>query len=487
MIEKKNTKKFGWLGFFILTLILILINRPVAADEGAKKYTELQFPPLGEVQFPQYDRYQLENGMVVYLMEDHQLPLVTGNTIIRTGSRLEPADKVGLAQITGELLRSGGTQQHSSDELNKLLEQKAASIETNISAVAGGANFNSLTEDLDNVFSLFTEVLRYPNFEEQQFELEKKKILGAIERQNDDPDDIATREFRKLIYGKDNPYSRVEEYKTINNIHREDTISFYQKYYHPENIILGIVGDFDSSKMKQLIADKFSDWQKSPTAITEKIPSASQQTKGGLFLVDRPQLTQSSVILGHIDGEFTNPDYPALDVLNGVINGYGGRFFNQLRSREGLAYSVYGYWSPAYDYPGLFIAGGQTRSEATVPFVQSLRNQLKKLQTTPVTTEELAYAKESILNSFVFNFQKPSQTLARLMRYEYFGYPADFIFQYQKAVKTASKDDVLRVAQEYLKPEQIVTLVVGNQKDIQPSLTTINPEVKTIDVSIPKK
>jgi zinc protease len=421
---KSNIGKFffGWLGLSVLTLTLILINRPIAIAEGAKNYTELQFPPLGEVQVPKYDRYQLENGMVVYLMEDHQLPLVSGSAIIHAGSRWEPPDRIGLAEITGELLRSGGTKQHSVDELNNLLEQRAATIETNISTVAGGANFNSLTEDLDTVFSLFAEVLRSPNFEEKQFELEKKKMLGGIERRNDNPEDIASREFRKLIYGKDNPYSRVEEYKTVNNIAREDTIGFYEKYYHPENIILGIVGDFDSGRMKQLVAEKFGNWQKSPTTISEIIPTASQQIKEGIFLVDQPQLTQSSIILGHIDGDFKNPDYPALDVLNGVINGYGGRLFNQIRSREGLAYSVYGYWTPAYDYPGLFIAGGQTRTDATVPFIQSLTNQLEKLQTAPVTTAELAYAKESILNSFVFNFQKPAQTLARLMRYEYFGY-----------------------------------------------------------------
>jgi zinc protease len=485
---KSNIGKFffGWLGLSVLTLTLILINRPIAIAEGAKNYTELQFPPLGEVQVPKYDRYQLENGMVVYLMEDHQLPLVSGSAIIHAGSRWEPPDRIGLAEITGELLRSGGTKQHSVDELNNLLEQRAATIETNISTVAGGANFNSLTEDLDTVFSLFAEVLRSPNFEEKQFELEKKKMLGGIERRNDNPEDIASREFRKLIYGKDNPYSRVEEYKTVNNIAREDTIGFYEKYYHPENIILGIVGDFDSGRMKQLVAEKFGNWQKSPTTISEIIPTASQQIKEGIFLVDQPQLTQSSIILGHIDGDFKNPDYPALDVLNGVINGYGGRLFNQIRSREGLAYSVYGYWTPAYDYPGLFIAGGQTRTDATVPFIQSLTNQLEKLQTAPVTTAELAYAKESILNSFVFNFQKPAQTLARLMRYEYFGYPPDFIFQYQKAVKSTSKEDVLRVAQKYLKLGEMVTLVVGNQKDLNPPLTTLNSEVKTIDVSIPK-
>jgi zinc protease len=161
-----------------------------------------------------------------------------------------------------------------------------------------------------------------------------------------------------------------------------------------------------------------------------------------------------------LGGQFNSPDYPALDVLNGVLNGFGGRLFNSVRSRQGLAYSVYGSWSPRYDYPGVFFAGGQTRSEATVPFIKGIQTEIEKLKSELVTPAELAYAKDSVLNSFVFNFENPSQTLSRLMRYEYYGYPADFLFRYQKAVEATTAADVQRVAQTYLKPENLVTLVV---------------------------
>jgi zinc protease len=172
-------------------------------------------------------------------------------------------------------------------------------------------------------------------------------------------------------------------------------------------------------------------------------------------------------------------------VLNGVLTGFGGRLFNEVRSRQGLAYSVYGQWSPRYDYPGMFIAGGQTRSDATVQFVKALQAEIKRIQTQRVTAKELAFAKESTLNSFVFNFQDPSQTLSRLMRYEYYGYPADFLFRYQKAVAATTAADVQRVAREYLKPEKLVTLVVGNQTAIQPPLTQLAAQVTPIDVTIP--
>lgn len=482
----KLFRNFSWLGLVSITLLLVLIFRSPAIAQTARHYSDLKFPSLPEIQIPKYERYQLANGMVVYLMEDHQLPLVSGTAIIRTGSRLEPSEQIGLAQITGIVMRSGGTKQHSPDQLNQLLEQRAATVETGINTTAGSASFNTLTEDLPTVFNAFAEVMRNPGFAPEQLELTKNQEKGAIARRNDNPGDIAKREFQKLIYGDASPYARTVEYATVDNISREDVIKFYDTYVRPDQIILGIVGDFDSKSMKAMIDKAFGDWQPPATKAALNVPTASQKYKSGIFLVDQPQLTQSNILMGHIGDELKNPDYPALSVLNGVLSGFGARLFNELRSRQGLAYSVYGLWNPSYDYPGVFIAGGQTRSETTVPFIKSLLAEIERIRTTPITEEELNQAKESILNSFVFNFENPSQTLSRLMRYEYFGYPEDFIFQYQQGVKNTTIEDIQRVAQKYLQPNQIVTLVVGNAKAIKPPLSTLGKDIETVDISIAK-
>jgi zinc protease len=480
-----NPKKL--LSILILTLSLLISSlNPAFADatNTPKHYTELKLPPLPEVKLPKYERLTLKNGMVVYLMEEHELPLITGTAIVRTGDRLEPQTKVGLAKLTGAVMRSGGTTKHTPDQLNNLLEQRAASVETSIGESMGSASFESLTEDIDTVFDLFAEVLRQPAFAPEKLDLAKNQERGNISRRNDSPESIAQREFSKLIYGKNNPYSRTTEYKTIAPIKRDDLVQFYQQYFYPNNIILGIVGDFNSEKIKTLIQTKLGDWKPSPTPIKPQLPKVKQANSDKVFFVNQPQLTQSNVLIGHIGGEFNNPDYAALDVLNNVLNGFGGRLFNEVRSRQGLAYSVYGYWSPRYDYPGMFIAGGQTRSDATVQFIKSIKTEIKRLQTEPVTPKELAFAKESTLNSFVFNFQDPTQTLSRLMRYEYYGYPADFLFSYRRGVEAATIPDVQRVAKKYLKPESLVTLVVGNQTAINPPLTQLKNQVTTLDVTI---
>ncbi|WP_371640726.1 M16 family metallopeptidase [Tolypothrix sp. NIES-4075] len=467
------------------TLLLLGMFDFAIAAPGAKPYTELRFAPLPEVKLPKYDRFVLQNGMVVYLIEDRELPLVSGSALVRTGDRFEPADKVGLADFTGEVMRTGGTRKHTPDQLNQMLEQRAASVETSIGETSAGAGFESLTEDLETVFGLFAQVLREPVFAADKLELAKTQERGSISRRNDDPDDIASREFGKLIYGKDSPYARTTEYATIDKISREDLSQFYQQYFYPNNMILGIVGDFDSKKMRELVQAKFGDWKANPNLPKLQLPAVKQAQTGGVFFVNQPQLTQSNILIGHLGGQFNSPDYPALGVLNEVLNGFGGRLFNEVRSRQGLAYSVSGYWSPRYDYPGLFIAGGQTRSDATVQFVKAMQTQIKRIQAEKVTPKELAFAKESTLNSFVFNFQDPTQTLSRLMRYEYYGYPADFLFRYQKAVAATTASDVQRVAQKYLKPENMVTLVVGNQTAINPPLTQLAAQVTAIDVTIP--
>lgn len=485
---KKSRYSVGILMIFLVFMLVFL--SPVKAEQ-AKHYTDLKLPPLPEIKIPEYTRYQLDNGLTVFLMEDHELPLVSGQALIKTGDRLEPASQVGLAGIMGEVMRSGGTKIHPADQLNELLEFRAAAVESSVDNDIGSVSFSSLTEDLPEVFGLFVEVLREPIFPQDKIDLAKNQRRGMIARRNDDPNQISLREFQKLIYGSESPYARTLEYHHLDNISRQDLVKFYQTYFHPNNIILGIVGDFNPTEMRSLIQKYLGDWKPSPkvATINQSPPVLVNPAKpGGVFFVNQPQLTQSYVQMGHLGGQLNSPDHTALSVLNGVLNGFGGRMFNKVRSAKGLAYSIYAYWSPRFDYPGIFLAGGQTRSEATVPFIQAILSEIAQIRREPISEDELNYAKDSTLNSFVFNFQSPGQILSRLMRYEYYNYPQDFIFQYQKGVEATTIADVQRVAEKYLQPEQIVTLVVGNEAQIQPPLSSLNPAttVTSIDISIPE-
>ncbi|MGD1866323.1 MAG: M16 family metallopeptidase [Phormidesmis sp.] len=478
-----------FLPFFFLAaatfavLLTLAWPKPAQAIE-AKPYEDLVFPPLGEIQIPDYERYELENGLVVYMMEDHDLPLVSGSATFRTGSYLVSPQQVGLAGITGEAMRLGGTLNHPPDDLNEMLEQRAASVETSIGSTAGSASFSTLTEDLDDVFGLFTDVIMQPAFEPEMVELIKGRTAGGIARRNDDPGDIVSREFSKLIYGDQSPYARTVEYSSLDSVSRDDIVDFYKQTIAPENTILGIAGDFEPAAMKALIDAQLGDWDCEHDGNMPAPPAGAQQ-QAGVFVVDQPQLTQSTIRIGHIGGELRNPYHAPMAVLNEVLNGFGGRLFNEIRSRQGLAYSVYAFWSPRYDHNGIFIGGGQTRTEATVPFIQSMYSELEKVRQSPITETELAFAKDSVLNSFVFNFQTPNQTLSRLIRYEYYDYPSDFVFQFRDQVENATVEQVLEAAQTMLDPEKLITVVVGNREAIAPPLETLGPDITPLDVTIP--
>ncbi|MEB3293656.1 MAG: pitrilysin family protein [Synechococcales bacterium] len=490
--------------FIIIPLILVLLAVHPAAADVPKHYTEIPARKPPEIKLPDYQQFQLKNGMKVYFMEDHELPLVSGTLLVRTGSRHEPRDQVGLANLVATVMRTGGTATYSGEQLNQVLEQKAASIESGMAVNSGSVSFSALSEDLPQVLRLFAEVVQKPDFPQKKLDLAKFQIRGSIARRNDEPDDIAAREFRKLIYGNDNPYARTVEYATLDNISREDLISFHQTQFNPNQMILGIAGDFNPVTLRSQVEAELGGWKadrvrldltklaQTKTPLNIRLRSRTdwqnpvQAEKGGVFFVNQPQLNQSSIQLGHLGGVVKDPDYPALSILNEVMNGLGGRMFNEVRSRQGLAYSVYASWSPQFDFPGLAIAGGETKSASTVSFVKSVIQELKRVREQPITAIELQRAKDSVINSFIFNFQDPAQTLSRLIRYDYFGYPQDFIFQYRKAVEATTAADVQKAAKKHLKPDQIVTLVVGNEKEIQPALATLNQPVKQLDITIPQ-
>ena len=337
------------------------------------------------------------------------------------------------------------------------------------------------------MFDLFSEVVQSPVLPQDKIDLAKFQARGGIVRRNDQANSILSREFRKLIYSETSPYARTVEYTTIDAIQSFDLRQFYKAAFRPENFILGISGDINPRQMRSLIEARFGNWKTTALPITSNSKNFTPTPKiPGIYIANKSDLTQSSIQMGHLGGKVSDPDYPALSVMNEILSGFGGRLFNEIRSRQGLAYSVYAAWSPQFDYPGIFVAGGDTKSESTVPFIKGVRTEIDRIRTEPVSAQELKRAKDSVENSFIFNFDSPEKVLNRLLKYEYFGYPKDYLFQYQKAVAAISVDDIQRAAKKNLQPDRMVTMIVGNTAAINPPLSSLNQPIKTIDITISK-
>lgn len=449
-------------------------------------YKDLKFPPLPPLKVPEPASITLPNGMKVYMLEDHELPIVSGFALIRTGNLFDPTDKRGLAQLTGEVLRSGGTKTKTGDQIDQQLENIAASVESQIGESYGQLSFSSLKENQDQVLAVFKDLMTAPEFREDKLDLAKTQMRSEISRRNDDPNGILGREFSSIIYGRNNSYGWDINYSDVDNIHRQDLIDFYQRYYFPANITIAIYGDFNSAETQATLTKLFSDWTATQQPVP-KFPAVEAPPVKGVFLATKSDVTQTFFEVGHLGGMFSDKDYPPLEVAAEILGGgFSSRLFQRIRTQLGYAYNVGASWGASYDHPGAFRISGSTQSAHTVDTLKAVREELDRIRTTPVTDQELQTAKDTILNGFIFNFDRPSKTLNRLMIYQYFGYPKDFVFQYQKAIGTVTKADVLRVAKEYFKPQDLTIVAVGNPRDFKGPLTDLGLKVEPIDLTIPE-
>lgn len=448
-------------------------------------YKSLKFGPAPQIKVPDIPMITLPNGMKVYLLENHELPLVSGFALIRTGNLFDPKDKIGLAEITGTVMRSGGTKTKTGEQLDEQLENIAASVETSIGESNGRVGFSALKENVDEVLEIFRDVMLNPEFRQDKVDLAKTQLRSSISRRNDDPDSILNRTFAEIVYGRDNSYGWRLEYEHIDSIQREDLIAFYKRYFFPSNVLLAVQGDFSAAEMRAKIEKLFAEWNAKQEPVPP-FPPVTAKPAPGVYLATKNDVTQTNFAIGHLGGDLKDPNYPALSVMGDILGGgFSSRLFKNVRTKLGLAYSVSGGWGATYDHPGLTEISGSTKSASTVDAIQAALSEVDRIRTSEVTDQELDTAKQSVLNSFVFNFDSPSKTLSRLMTYEYFGYPKDFIFQYQKGVQAVTKADVLRVAKQYLKPENFAVVAVGKPADFGKPLSTLGA-VKEIDLSIPE-
>jgi zinc protease len=449
-----------------------------------KHYTDLAFPPLGDLHIPEVERLELPNGLALYLLEDHSLPKVEGIALVRTGSRFEAADKAGLASILGQVLRTGGSTSRPGEQIDRELEDAGAVVETDIGVSAGRASIFALRDHLPLVLEILAEVLSAPALPEDKIELAKVQERTAVARRNDDVGAIASREFGKLLYGGESPYARTTEYRTLAAVTRDDLVAFHRRYLLPNRTLLGLWGDFDKKEVRELVGRVFGTWQRGP-APDDVLPDVASRGEGSVNLVSKEDVNQSQIRVGHLGGRIDDPDYYALTVMSEILGGgFSSRLFQTVRSQRGLAYRVGASWNAAYDHPGSFVVTSGTKSESTVETIRAIRDEIDRMTRDPVSADELALAKDGILNSFVFNFDSKGEIVSRMMTYDYYGYARDFLGSYQAKIAAVTADDVLRAAKKHLHPDGLVVLAVGNERDFDAPLASLGT-VRAIDLSIP--
>jgi zinc protease len=454
------------------------------------KYPQLVYNPPKRAQY----RQTLANGVVAYMVEDHTLPLINISVLVRTGDYLEPKGKEGLASVTGSQIRAGGTTGKKAEDFDEAADFLAAAISSGIGETQGNASLNCLSKDIDKALELFFDMLKNPGFQADRLQLAKTQILQAMERRNDDTEDIEEREWDRLMRGTDHFSTQWSTKASIEGITRDDMIAFHKKYYHPANFIFAVSGDFNTNELKAKLENGMRGWDASKEPVAQ-VPKPTHTPAPGLYAVHKPDVNQGRVVIGHLGTMRDNPDAAALSIMNDILGGGGftSRITSRVRSDEGLAYSAGSNFGLGVYYPASFTATFQSKSSTAAQGIEIVLAEINRMRTEKVKPEELTTSINQFVETFSLNFSSAAQIAGTFAQDEYTGRAADFWEKYRDRIKAVTADDVLRVAQQYLQPDKLVILVVGNIDDItkgnpdkpQFKLTTFTKDGKIIRIPLP--
>jgi len=446
-------------------------------------WKNVPIPPLPAFHPKQPTRIKLKNGMTILLQEDHELPFIKGFVIIHGGSSSEPAAKTGMLDLYAMAWRNSGTAKTDGDKMDDMLAEKAASIETDDDDESTTLSWSSFSKDFDQVFGMSTDLLLHPEFRQDKLLLAQRQEDTGIIRRNDDPSQIAEREAEILAYGKNNPYARVPEFSTVQAVTLADLNAWHSRTVTPNNMIVGVSGDFNTAQMEAKLRAAFGGLPRGPKFVPA--PATFPGTAPGVYLAQKSDVNQSNIWIVGLGTQRNNPDYYALSVMNTIFSGgFGSRLFQSVRTRLGLAYSVFGAYGASYDHPGIFYVAAGTKSASTVAATNAMLAQIRDLRKDPPTAIELKHAKDQLLNSWVFHFDSPDKILRQQATLAFYDYPADFIEKYRAGIEKVTAADVSRVADKYVHPSKLAILVVGNQTQFVTPLSKLGP-VHQLDIAIP--
>ncbi len=449
---------------FIVLLSSCAWHSTSVTDPDDIVYAPLRFEP------PKAQRVKLENGIILYMLEDHEIPLVNISAVIRMGSFYDPPGKEGLAEITGTVMRTGGTKSMTGNQIDEELDFIAGKIAVSVGTDSCTLSMSVLEKDINKGLQIFSDILTSPVFSEEKLETAKILEIEALERISDNPQKIAFREFRRLMYHGD-PRGRLSSVESIQKIERDDLLKFYKRFFRPGNVMIALSGDIEEKDAVIKIRNSLGKWD--IPGGPEKPPPPPARVGASLNYIYK-STPQSVIIIGHSAPGKKSPDYYVFEILD-FITGSGGfrsHIFAEVRNRLGLAYSAGSFYSPRTKY-GIFGAYAMAKGSSTVEALSAITKILDNVRDRGVESGvELAWAKESIINNFIFSFARPSQIVMGQMMLEFDGLPDNFLTNYKDNIEMAGLDDLRHVAARYLSGESRIVLVLGNKEKFNKPLSS---------------
>lgn len=409
-------------------------------------------------------RMVLNNGMVLLTSEQRTLPMVSIELLIDAGSRYESAEQAGLANLTSKLLIYG-TKRRRAVQISDALDFIGAGLETGCAQDAASVSVTVLKKDLATGLDLLADVLTQSTFPETEIERQKQAVIASIRAREEEPGAVAGKAFAAALYPQ-SPYGRPVEgtEASVKGLQRKTLQDFFTRYYRPNRAIIAVVGDVSEKEIAQALNTAFRGWSKGEASGQALVPTNLGGSKVQRINKD---LTQANIIFGHNGVARGNPDYYAIQVMNYILGGGGfsSRVMDSIRNERGLAYSVYSYFAAEKSH-GTFEFVMQTKNETAMEAIRIAGDEMRRMRDQPVTEQELNDAKDYLIGSFPLRFDTNRKVASFLAQVEYFQLGLDYPDRYADLIRKVSREDVQRVAKQYLQPDQLVTVIVGNVKKI---------------------
>jgi len=428
------------------------------------------------LQVPDVYKEKLANGIQFYHYESKDLPRIQVSLLINAGSMLEPADKVGAADLTARGLRSGGAGDRNADGIERDLERRGSELSLSVGREYASGRLFALTENRDKAMQILADILLRPQFDEQKLQQQKDLIVEGLRRQNDEPGEMSRREFRKVIYGKDHPLARVPTPAQVTSLSRADVQKFYDSFYRPASISVGVSGDISRDDARKLVEGALGTWNK-PAAEVPAPPAIADaaDSSAGVYIA-RKLTAQSQIRIGHLGMRRHEPLQYASAVLNGIYGtgGFSSRLMNRVRTKRGFVYGVGG--GVFNDQPqGLFVASAASKSRTTAAAIEEILDVTRGLLKDEITDDEIETAKRDAIFSFFTEFDEPAELINKYMVTDFQGYPADYLKTYPERIRAVTREELFAAAKQYIHPDRLKIFVVGFEKQFDKPLSTFGP------------
>ncbi len=469
--------------FTLIILVLTIFLYGSGIYGKSRKLEKIKYPPLNEIKKPVVLTGELENGIKVRLIEDSKFPIINFTAYLKGGDVYDLPGKTGLASITAQLLRIGGTSDMKGEEIDKILDMNGITISFGSSLDYFTIDISALKSNFEQALDILSKMLVSPAFDKGKFDEIKTQLSSSISRSNDEPAFIRSREFGKLVYGPESPFAAQLEYEDLENISLNDVRKFYARFFKPSNMMIGVTGPFKIDELNSVLEKHLGNMK--GNAMIPSYPDAeSSSHKFKVYFAEKANQIQSQIVVGHIGYKENIDEKAKILVFNSIFSqGFNSRLMQRLRVKMGLTYGVGGGINSKYLYPGVVSFTTFTKSESTVTAVNAIFDEIKIIRAEKVTENELNEAKDYFLNSYVFKFSSSGKVLNDRIRKEFYGLDKEKYDNLVNDIKTVTVEDVLDTAKKFLDPEKMIILVVGTQKKITEDLSTLG-KIKEIDISI---